>query len=41
MNIQKYILLLELTKNNDIDYKSEFLYAFMYFDAELQFRLPN
>ena len=41
MNILKYILLLELTKNNGVIFKSEFLYAFMYLDTELQRRLPN
>ena len=40
-NIVKYILLLEHSKNNGINYKSDFLYAFMYLDTELQRRLPS
>ena len=36
-----YIVLLELNKNSCINSKSEFLYAFMYLDTELQCRLPS
>ena len=41
INILKYILLLELIKNIGFNSKSEFVYAFMYLDTELQRQLPN